>query len=407
MGLYGKKYKVDSVNVRAFLALTSSGLFVGEGFSSSVPGIDPSSIDWKAVDWDAVMQLAKEQALVGIVASAFDAGGSAGSFLGFELQEVLDRDHRKAFAKKVYSIEQRNQKMDESVAKLFNYLENNGLHPVLLKGQGIARSYANPHRRSPGDIDMLLQGEEYAQAKNLLKEKARKIMDEGLYEKQQQMFIADCIVELHGTMRVTLSKKIDSFLDGVMDRMFSSQDFSSFAFEGSNILTPSPQINAVYVFCHILEHLFHSGIGLRQVCDLCRILHVYRDEIDRGFLETELKRLGLMDEWNAFATLMVNYLGAPAEDIPFFPVHTSACNNSTKWNRKAKKILSYILSTGNMGKNRDLSYRKKSPYLIKKTVTLWFIISNAVRLGSIFPKDTAMISFKGLASGLKDLAEHK
>ena len=400
MSLFGKKYMVDSVNVRAFLALTSAGLFGGDGFSYSVPGTDPSSIDWKAVHWDAVMQLAKEQALVGIVASAFDAGGSAVSFLGCELQEVMDRDHRKAFAKKVYSIEQRNQKMDESVAKLFNYLERNGLHPVLLKGQGIARSYANPHRRSPGDIDILLPGEEYAQAKNLLKEKARKIMDEGLYEKQQQMFIADCIVELHGTMRVTLSKKIDSFLDRLMDRMFSDGSFSFFTSNGSDILMPLPQINAVYVFCHILEHLFHSGIGLRQVCDLCRILLVHRDEIDREKLHSDISSLGLMDEWKTLASLMVNYLGVRAEDVACY-------ERSSKWSLKSKRLLAYILSTGNMGKNRDLSYRKKYPYLIKKTVSLWLILRNALRLGSIFPKDVALISLKGIASGLKDLTEHK
>ncbi|MBO7562384.1 MAG: nucleotidyltransferase family protein [Bacteroidales bacterium] len=395
MGLYGKKYKVDDVSVRAFLALASAGMWG-----------DKQPLDWRSVDWDDVFQLAKEQALVGIVSSAFDPVPS-GQDLGFELQEVLSRDQRKALAKKVYSIEQRNLKMNLFIAKLFKMLENHNLHPVLHKGQGLAYDYPNPLRRSPGDVDILLQPDEYAKARDLLLPKASKIIDDGNEGSHASFFFSGNIVELHESLHISLKKSIDQEIDRLLEEMFKQKSFRTLDFEAFDINLPAVNYDVVFVFCHILQHLFTGGIGLRQVYDLSRILHVYRDEIDRGFLETELKRLGLMDEWNAFATLMVNYLGAPAEDIPFFPVHTSACNNSTKWNRKAKKILSYILSTGNMGKNRDLSYRKKSPYLIKKTVTLWFIISNAVRLGSIFPKDTAMISFKGLASGLKDLAEHK
>ena len=87
MGLYGKKYKLNDLTVRAFLALTAAGLW-GEGRTGASLGVKESgqnAVDWKEVDWDAVMQLAREQALVGILASAFDTGegGSVAPGLGF------------------------------------------------------------------------------------------------------------------------------------------------------------------------------------------------------------------------------------------------------------------------------------------------------------------------------------
>ncbi len=422
MGLYGKKYKLNDLTVRAFLALTAAGLW-GEGRTCAGLGVKEScqnGIDWKEVDWDAVMQLAREQALVGILASAFDAGegGSVAPGLGFELQEVLSREQRKAFAKKVYSLEQHNQKQGEFIGRLAQWLETNGISPVLLKGQGVAKSYRIPWRRTPGDIDLLFQSAEYEKAKQLLSPKAVKVMQEGKYEKQLQMFFGKAIVELHGTMRVSLSKKIDAYLDSEMERMFTSGDFmhlSCICSEKTSgqevqnqqiqVRIPPVQLHAVYVFLHILEHLFHSGIGLRQVCDLARLLHVHRDEIDGEKLLSDIDSLGVMDEWNAFSALMFNYLGMRIEDIPL--KESADLGPKSRWSQKAGKLLAFILSTGNMGKNRDLSYRRKSPYLVKKAKTLWFIAGNAIRLGAIFPKNAALISVKGLGEGMKDLAEGK
>ncbi|MBR5075055.1 MAG: nucleotidyltransferase family protein [Bacteroidales bacterium] len=416
MGFYGKKYKIDSVDVRAFLALTSAGLFGWERFSSSsaAPGINPSSIDWKAVDWDAVMQLAREQALVGIVASAFDAIG-----LGFELQEVMDRSRRKDLAKKVYSIEQRNLKMESFIGKLFAGLESKGLHPVLLKGQGVAQSYLNPQRRNPGDIDVLLYGDEYESAKSLLSAKAQKVMGEGAKEKQQQIYLGGFIVELHGSLRILLGKKFDTELDRLYKRLFEEKHFRTAIFPGQTdgqesghpVKLPDINTDVLYVFCHMLHHFFEGGVGLRQVCDLCRLLYCYRNEIDREWLSAELEKLGFMTEWKAFGALMVDYLGMKPQYVPFLVDEgvdegaKGAGGISRKWRRKARRIMAYILSTGNMGKNRDLSYKKKYPYIIKKLISLMKIISNFWRLARIFPGNAALVSLKGVREGMTDLAD--
>ena len=94
------------------------------------------------------------------------------------------------------------------------------------------------------------------------------------------------------------------------------------------VFLPSADNDVIIVFTHILAHFFYGGIGLRQVCDWCRLLWTYRDIIDRKLLEKRLWRMGVMTEWESFAALAVDYLGMPVEAMPFY-------YDSHKWSRKA------------------------------------------------------------------------
>ena len=388
MGQLGKRYRVDDVNVRAFMALTVAGLWGKVPCGKDVP--------WSEVDWETVLGIAQEQKLAGLVASAFD--GCEGGGLGYELQDVLDRQQSKAFAKKVYSIEQFNLKMNRFIGDVVRKLESEGLHPVLLKGQGMAQTYRNSLRRNCGDVDLLLPGDEYEAAKEIVVPKASKVWDEIIKERHIALFVSGFLLELHGSLQVFISRRQDAMLEGMMERMFSDGDFRVWDNDGTAVNLPSANVDAVYVFCHILQHLFGEGVGLRQVCDLCRLLYFYRDEIDRDLLISRIRGMGFETEWKAFAALMADWLGMPVECIPMYDA-------GGKYSRKARRILSYILSTGNMGKNRDVSYKKKYPYLIKKLISMRLIFGRAVRLGRIFPMSVFKVSVKGLTAGVGDLTE--
>lgn len=55
--------------------------------------------------------------------------------------------------------------------------------------------------------------------------------------------------------------------------------------DGVDVLLSSPDNDVMIVFTHFLQHFFVGGVGLRQICDWCRLLWTYRDSIDRGLLE--------------------------------------------------------------------------------------------------------------------------
>jgi hypothetical protein len=52
-----------------------------------------------------------------------------------------------------------------------------------------------------------------------------------------------------------------------------------------------------------------------------------------------------------------------------------------------RRILSFVLETGNFGHNRDMSYQKKYPYVIRKAISLWRHTWDVVRQLIVFPLD--------------------
>ena len=100
-----------------------------------------------------------------------------------------------------------------------------------------------------------------------------------------------------------------------------------------------------------------------------------------------------MTEWNAFAAFAVDYLGMPIEAMPFY-------SPEAKWKRKADRINKHILSVGNMGHNRDTSYRSY-PYLIQKCFSAFRRMSDLFNHTMIFPFDSMRFSLAIMKNGVK------
>lgn len=71
-----------------------------------------------------------------------------------------------------------------------------------------------------------------------------------------------------------------------------------------------------------------------------------------------------MQEWKALSAMAVKWLGMPEEAVPFYSASALA-----QW--RGQRILAFVLETGNFGHNKDVSYMKKYPYVIRKAISLW------------------------------------
>ena len=90
------------------------------------------------------------------------------------------------------------------------------------------------------------------------------------------------------------------------------------------------EIDVFYVFAHLLQHFYKGGVGLRQVCDWCRLLYTYRGTLDYVLMEHWIRKAGLMDEWSAFGNFAISYLGMPNNAMPLNA-------DSAKWGKKLTK----------------------------------------------------------------------
>lgn len=369
-------------SIETFFLLVKAGLF---GRTENIEG---SLLD--GVDWAEVYQLAKEQSMRGIVAEGIEAIRAEWSKT--HDTPFMPREWVLKFARIALLQEQRNLKMNKFVAVLINRLREKDIYALLLKGQGVAQCYKNPLRRACGDVDLLLSEEDYQKAKNHLLPFASFSKEGNKYKKEVAIKISQWVVELHGSLRCGFSSRIDKELDKVYHDTFNDRNVRSWMNGTVEVFMLGEEDEVFYVFAHLLNHFYKSGVGIRQICDWCRLLWTFRDSLDLSALEARLKKMKLMSEWRSFGMFAVEFLGMPEEAMPFY------CEDE-RWRGKARKILAFVLKTGNMGNNRRGEVKTYS-YLSRKINSSGQRICDLANHFTIFPLNTLRFLPKIFLNGL-------
>ena len=281
------------------------------------------------------------------------------------------------------------------IASIVEKMRNAGIYTLLVKGQGVAQCYLRPLWRSSGDVDLLMDSDNYRKARAFFAKEIAVAEPEGVSIKHQCMKVDSWTVELHGTLRSELSSRVDRVIDSVQEDCIGMGSVRTWRDGETDIFLPSPDNDAVFIFTHFLKHFYKGGIGLRQICDWCRLLWTYRDNLDKSLLQRRLRQMSLMSEWKAFAALAVDHLGLPASAMPLY-------DPAPKWSRKAARVLAFILEVGNFGRNRDMSYFKKYPYVVRKAISLGRRFGDALRHATIFPLDSLRFFPNLVFNGLRN-----
>lgn len=347
---------------QAFLKLVRAGLWADtESTNLSIQGFKDSE------DWGKVYQLAEEQSVVGLVLAGIEHSKVKPP------QELLLQ-----WIGEVQMLEQQNKAMNQFVAELIEKMRNADIYTLLVKGQGIAQCYERPLWRACGDVDLLLSDRNYERAKEYLTPHAVDVESEDKEAKHLGMTIGEWLVELHGTMHTSISRRVNKGIDAAQNDCFYVGNVRSWNNDGTTVFLPSPDNDVIFVFTHILEHFFIEGVGLRQVCDWCRLLWTYRTELDLQLLESRIRRMGLVRVWKSFGSMAVDELGMPKGAMPFY---------DESFRKKGQRVLARIMKSGNMGHNNDLSYRSKYSGLTYKLVALWRRLKDFAGFIMIFPID--------------------
>ena len=364
MNLYG--------NLQVFFALLRASLWETEA----------RLLPYDNIDFSDVLRLAQEQSVVGLVAAG--------------LEHVIDvqvpKEVKLTFVGYIMQIEQQNLAMNKFVSELFKRLQQKNIKAVLVKGQGVAQCYEQPLWRASGDVDLLLDDENYEMAKALLAPIAVSVEQEYVTFKHLGMVMPNGIeVELHGTLHTRLSSRIDRYLDAIQEGAFKNNQIRVWNNNGVEVPLPGPNDDVIFLFTHILHHFYVEGIGMRQICDWCRFLWTYKEEIDSALLETRLKEMGLISEWKAFAALAVNWLGIPMYAMPLFNENEN--QNEYPWKKKGDRIMALVLKSGNFGHNRASTNGKMH--------SAWRKMNDFGRRAKLFPMDSPKFFCHFVKDGLQ------
>ena len=340
------------------------------------------------VNFHTIMQFAEEQTVIGIITSGLEHVNDV----------TVSKNDLLQFIGASLQIEQNNTAMNSFIADLVGKMRKAGIYTLLVKGQGVAQCYERPLLRACGDIDLFLSEENYKKAKAFLTPLAINVEKESVYGKHLGMTIDNWVVELHGKLCVSLSRRINKTLSIIQDDIVFNGNVRSWMNGGTQVFLPGVDNDVIYIFTHYLNHFYKGGIGLRQICDWCRLLWTYKNTINTELLKKRLLQMGLVSEWKAFGAFAVDYLGMPADAMPFY-------SPKRKWTRKANRIRDFIIDVGNFGHNRNMGYYSRYPYVIRKGFSFVRICVDLFRHARILPLDSFRffpnIMFYGLRSAVR------
>lgn len=362
---------------KVFFALVRAGLWEQ----------DVRLLPFGKIDMMAIYQLAEEQSVMGLVTAGLE-----------HVKDItVHKDDLLQFIGSTLQIEERNKAMNVFVAKLIEKLRAVDIDTLLVKGQGIALCYERPMWRVSGDVDLYMSEEAFEKAKMFFRPLVSSLHPDNVHAQHVNMHYGDWVVEIHSNQRTGISDRIDRILDEIHHETFYDCKVRKGSIGETLIKLPTVENDVLVVFTHFLKHFYKGGIGIRQICDWCRLLYAFKDAIDKSLLEARIRKMGLVSEWKSFASYAVLYLGMPEGAMPLY-------EPSGRFVKKAHQLQAFILEVGNFGHNRDSGYFNK-PYLIRKYYSMRRRIADLIHHARLFPLDSIRffpkLMFNGFRSALR------
>lgn len=315
---------IASYSEQLFLELLSSAL--------NHRAVDRSLfVDVSTETWRALLAMANKQSMPAIIAERI---------LSLPKECLPPRKACLKLAMLLHAVEERNARQIESLDKLRQAYEAEDLPFVLLKGQSVGYYYPQPEHRSSGDIDIYLYRRgDYERANDWARQQGRRIVNEALYE-TAYYFDQHTLVENHLYIAYFGRRKYDDRLSEMVEQVVRTDSFERMRIAGEIYLTLPSELNAVYIFQHIMHHFAYLGISFRQISDWLFYLEHHHEQMNIELFVKYAEALDLLQPMKIFARMAVDYLGIGAEIFPFAISEDKAL---------AEVVLREILSGGNFG----------------------------------------------------------
>ena len=274
--------------------------------------------------WRNLFEMAKKQTLIGI------------TFAGIEKLPSEQRPPKDIILQWYTvseSIKSTNADLNKKVTAISQKFKAEGFNNCILKGQGIARLYPNPLLRTPGDIDIWLEGED---KKIISYVKSIIPACSPTYHHIDFPVTNDVDIEIHyrpsWMCNPITDKRIQQFYTAQANELFTC------AAETEDFPVPGIAFNRIFILHHIYRHLFSEGIGVRQVLDYYFVMQQVMTKDEKTVYINQLKEFRLYKFASAITYVMQRMFA-------FDDTHAVVKPNK----KEGEFLLHEIMTAGNFG----------------------------------------------------------
>ena len=228
----------------------------------------PSSL--KEADWKELYRIAQKQCLVGILFDGIQKLPPA--------EVGMSKDLLLQWMMQCQMLEKANVRLNDAAIHVSEWFRKKGFRTCILKGQGNALLYPNGLHRTPGDIDIWVEG---GDRRVISFVRSISPHEKACYHHIEFPSYKGVEVEVHYRPSFLLcfwhNRKLQKYYERVKEEQFSHRVMLG---EQGEIAIPTVEFNLIFQLTHIYAHLMNEGIGLRQLLDyyyvLCDFYKVYQ-----------------------------------------------------------------------------------------------------------------------------------
>ena len=219
----------------------------------------PSSL--KGADWRVLYAMARKQCLVGVL---FDGIKRLPAGVG------MDKGLLFQWMAQNQTLRKTNARLDKAAVEVAEWFGRKGFRTCVLKGQGNALLYPPGMERTPGDIDLWVDG---GDRKVVSFVRSLSPDEKVCYHHIGFPEYNGVEVEVHFRPSFLFcfrhNRRLQEYYERVMDEQFAHR--VKLGGQGE-VAVPKAEFNLIFQLTHIFTHLMNEGIGLRQLLDYFFVL---------------------------------------------------------------------------------------------------------------------------------------
>ena len=319
----------------------------------------PSSL--KGADWRVLYAMARKQCLVGVL---FDGIKRLPADVG------MDKGLLFQWMAQNQTLRKANARLDKAAVEVAEWFGRKGFRTCVLKGQGNALLYPPGMERTPGDIDLWVDG---GDRKVVSFVRSLSPDEKVCYHHIGFPEYNGVEVEVHFRPSFLFcfrhNRRLQGYYERVMDEQFAHKVKLG---EQGEVAVPKAEFNLIFQLTHIFTHLMNEGIGQRQLLDYFFVLKNTdfigntdgvsgntngdgfllntdftddtdriggdADGVDRRLLQDELRELGLWEFAGAVMYIMKEVFGLEDNRLIVPPDV-----------KRGRLVLKEVLEAGNFG----------------------------------------------------------
>lgn len=284
---------------------TSDILFQLTRIGLGSKGLWPKEIE--SANWSAVIKLAAAQ---GVLAICWDGLQALIKHQQIPADLQPSRDILLRWVANIDSIERAYAKQKTALSKLAAFYSRNGFEMMILKGYGLSLSYPIPEHRPCGDIDIWLYGRQQEADELLHKMHGVEISEDKHHH--TTFNVNGILVENHCHFLNIHTYNSNAEFEQILQNYVASESGQEVDINGSKIILPSPNFNALFLLRHMSGHFVTAETGLRHLCDWAVFASKYGEQVDWPKINEIAKRFHLECFLAIANRICVEHLGIPA-----------------------------------------------------------------------------------------------